>query len=430
MDRDLTLVALRRGDLAGAREIRLPNGLSEFPQELFGLADTLELLDLGRGTYGLPDDLSRLRALKVLFCSGTPFTRLPPVLGACKSLSQVGFRGCGIAEIPAEALPPALRWLTLTDNDIAALPDALGECPRLQKLMLAGNRLCRLPVGLANAASLELIRVASNRFEKLPFWLSEMPALAWLSYSGNPTEPRGAVSDPAQVPWSALTVGPLLGEGSSGRVHRTLWRGGTGDTEVALKLFKGAVGSDGLPEREIEACLAAGDHPSLIGALGRLDRHPEGTPGLLLRLLPAGWPVLAAPPSLASCSRDVYDPALRFAPGAALRLATGIASAVTHLHRRGLMHGDLYGHNILWDGSDGAAVLGDFGAASSLPGGQAGRALARIETRAFGILLGEVLDRCDHRQQALRDLQDACTGPDPSARPEMAEVDGILDTLA
>ncbi|WP_447415125.1 hypothetical protein, partial [Clostridium perfringens] len=61
MDRAGTLAALRRGDLAGAREVRLPDGLTEFPQELFGLAGTLELLDLGRGRYTLPDELGRFR---------------------------------------------------------------------------------------------------------------------------------------------------------------------------------------------------------------------------------------------------------------------------------------------------------------------------------------------------------------------------------
>ncbi|MCJ2015749.1 leucine-rich repeat-containing protein kinase family protein [Methylobacterium sp. J-076] len=426
MERAETLAALRRGDLAGAREIRLPDGLTEFPEALFGLADTLELLDLGRGSYTLPDGFGRFRALKVLFCSGTPFPRLPPVLGDCPALGQVGFRGCGIGEVPAEALPPNLRWLTLTDNRIAALPDALGERPRLQKLMLSGNRLTHLPDSLAGAGSLELVRFASNRLARLPNWLAALPALAWVSYSGNPAEPPGGVSDAARIPWAALAVGELLGEGSSGRVHRAAWRGEAGPAEVALKLFKGAIGSDGLPEREIEACLAAGDHPALIGALGRLDGHPDGTPGLLLRLLPADWRVLAGPPSLASCSRDVYDPALSVTPEAARRLASGIASALAHLHARGLMHGDLYGHNILWDGGGGGAVLGDFGAASSLPAGEAGRALARIETRAFGILLGEVLHHCDGAPPALHDLARACTGPDPAARPDMADVAAML----
>ena len=103
------LAALRRGDLAGARELRLP-GLSEFPPEIFGLAETLEVLDLSGGTLtDLPDDLGRLRRLRVLFCSGNRFARLPPVLGDCTALSQIGFRGTGLCEVPGEALSPALR---------------------------------------------------------------------------------------------------------------------------------------------------------------------------------------------------------------------------------------------------------------------------------------------------------------------------------
>lgn len=426
MDRAGTLAALRRGDLAGAREIRLPDGLAAFPRELFGLSETLELLDLGRGRYTLPDDFGRFGALKRLFCSGTPFARLPPVLGECGALSQVGFRGCGIGEVPGESLPPSLRWLTLTDNRIAALPDALERRPGLQKLMLSGNRLTRLPDTLAGAKNLELIRVASNALDRLPPWLVRLPALAWVSYSGNPVEPRRDQTGSALIPWWALEIGPLLGEGSSGRIYRAARRDGGGGAAVALKLFKGAVGSDGLPEREVEACLAAGDHPALIGALGRLVGHPEETPGLLLRLMPPDWQPLAGPPSLASCSRDVYEPALRFSPGAVRRLAADIAGALAHLHGRGLMHGDVYGHNILWDGRGGAARLGDFGAASLLPDGAAGRHLARIESRAFGILLGELLDRCPVEIPALRDIERACTGPDQGTRPDLAEVVGAL----
>ncbi len=45
------LDALRRGELAGIRELRLPGGpdgrLTEMPPEILGLADSLELLDLG-----------------------------------------------------------------------------------------------------------------------------------------------------------------------------------------------------------------------------------------------------------------------------------------------------------------------------------------------------------------------------------------------
>jgi len=107
-DSTQTLQALRRGELAGARELRL-RGLKEFPREIFGLADTLEFLDLGGGELAaLPDDLGRLKSLRVLFCSNNRFDRLPPALADCASLSQIGFRRTGLREISGEALPPVV----------------------------------------------------------------------------------------------------------------------------------------------------------------------------------------------------------------------------------------------------------------------------------------------------------------------------------
>lgn len=413
-----TLQSLRDGKLAGARELRLNGcGLTEFPHEIFGLAETLEVLDLGfNALASLPDDFGRLGKLRALFCSGTPFARLPPVLGDCAALSQVGFRGCGLREIPAEALPPRLRWLTLTDNRIEELPAALGERPALRKLMLSGNRLQRLPESLAGAPDLELLRIAANRFEALPGWLEAHPTLAWLALAGNgfdrTTPPAGAT-----VHWSELELGPLLGEGASGLVHRAFLKG----QPVALKLFKGAMTSDGLPGQEMAACLAAGDHPRLVGALGRLSGHPKGLDGLLMPLIPEDWRVLAGPPSLESCSRDVYDPGLRLDASAALGIARCIASATAHLHARGLLHGDLYAHNILWDGSAGEAVLSDFGAACFLPA-DAQDGLQRVEVRAFGLLVEELLACVPECVPLLDDIGAWCLRPQPAQRPSMEDV--------
>ncbi|WP_292507824.1 leucine-rich repeat-containing protein kinase family protein [Methylobacterium sp.] len=423
------LAALRCGDLAGARELRLPD-LAEFPREVFGLSDTLEVLDLSGGTLAeLPDDIARLRKLRVLFCSGNRFERLPPALGDCAALSQVGFRGTGLREVPAEALPPRLRWLTLTDNWIAELPDALGERPLLQKLMLSGNRLKAIPQNLAAAPNLELIRLAANLFDEVPAWIATNPSLAWISLAGNPFD-QGTIPGSAKlIPWRDLDLRERLGEGASGLVHRALWRSDGSERPVAVKLFKCAMTSDGLPEREMAACLAAGPHPSLTGAIGRVIDHPLGIEGLVMPLLPAEWRVLAGPPSLESCSRDVYAPDLRFPPATALRIACDVASAAAHLHARGLLHGDLYAHNILWDGTKGAAVLSDFGAASSLPTGEAGESLKRLDVRAFGLLLGELLDRCDVESDALREVERACLLRDPGARPPMVEVADSLGRM-
>jgi hypothetical protein len=417
-----TLDALRRGELAGARALRLSEGLTEFPREILGLADTLEELDLsGNALTVLPDDLGRLGKLRRLFCSGNRFERLPPGLGDCAALSQVGFRGCGLSEVPAEALPPNLRWLTLTDNAIERLPDALGERPRLQKLMLAGNRLRVLPDSLAGVANLELLRLAANRFEALPGWLTDLPSLAWLAWAGNPFD-HGAPMTEAAVAWSSLRPGRRLGSGASGEVHEALWTDGAETRPVALKLFKGAMTSDGLPEREMAACLAAGAHPNLTGALGRVADHPDGAQALLMPLLPDDWRGLAGPPSAESCSRDVYAPDLTLDLDVALRIARDVGAGAAHLHAGGLSHGDLYAHNTLWDGRTGAAVLSDFGAASFLPGGPGDR-LARLDVLAWGRLLGELLERVEgEAHDAFQAVRRACENPVPAERPSLREV--------
>jgi serine/threonine protein kinase len=138
--------------------------------------------------------------------------------------------------------------------------------------------------------------------------------------------------------------------------------------------------------------------------------------------------VLAGPPSLESCSRDVYAPGLALTPAVALRIARGAAEACAHLHARQILHGDLYGHNILWDGTDGAAVVSDFGAASTLPEGPAGAALRRIEVRAWGLLLGELLTLAGLESGPWHDLERACTGPDLGARPAFSDLLALLPT--
>ncbi|WP_076998524.1 leucine-rich repeat-containing protein kinase family protein [Variovorax sp. KK3] len=436
-----TLAQLQSGALAGARSLTLRCGLESFPREIFTLADSLEALDLsGNALSTLPDDLHRLYRLQVLFCSDNRFAELPAVLGRCERLEMVGFKANCIRTVPAEALPPGLRWLILTDNEIEALPATIGRCTRLQKLMLAGNRLTALPDALAECRALELMRISANRLEALPTWLADMPRLAWLAFAGNPFDDRAeaAAVETAAIPaidWHRLAMGEPLGQGASGVIHRADWMQDDGNRRpVAVKLFKGAVTSDGWPHSEMAACMAAGPHPGLIAVEGRVEHHPEGTPGLVLALVDPRFRNLAGPPSLASCTRDVYADEAAWPLATALRLAHGIASAAAQLHARGIVHGDLYAHNILWDG-DGTGRLGDFGAASFLPPDdrETSLALQRIEARAFGLLLEELLarsqagDASDRRRMArLADLQVRCTQPDTGARPLLDQITAAL----
>ena len=426
-----TLEQLRSGALAGTRRLDLTCGLNELPPEIFALADTLEVLNLsGNRLRDLPHQLPRLHKLQVLFASDNDFTVLPEVLGDCPALHMVGFKANRIAHVPAAALPPALRWLTLTDNAIGHLPSELGQRPALQKLMLAGNQLQSLSESLQAAERLELLRISANRLSGVPQWLRELPRLSWLALAGNamgwvfPTVP-----DLPRVPWSSVQLGTLLGEGASGHIHRIQ---ATGWPEpLALKLFKGAVTSDGLPEDELAACLAAGQHPALTTPVASLTGHPTQAQGLLMPLIPAGHVNLAGPPSLQTCTRDVYPSGFSLSESMALQIACDVANAVAHLHQQGVMHGDLYAHNILMDPALGEARLGDFGAATQLPANQPDmcQPLLALEVRAFGCLLEELAALLPSPSPspspaglALHALAQACLCPVPSDRPVMAEV--------
>jgi hypothetical protein len=429
-----TLEQLRAGQLVGIQRLSLACSLTEFPRDIFALADTLEILDLSNNALTeLPPDLHRLHRLQVIFCSNNRFTELPVVLGQCANLTMIGFKANQIRHVPPESLPPGLRWLILTDNQLQELPAAIGRCTPLQKLMLAGNQLRTLPAELANCTRLELLRIAANQLAEFPALLLALPRLSWLAYAGNPFcsgLEAAAVPSTEPIAWSQLRLQAVLGQGASGVIHRANWQVEGEAKPVAVKVFKGALTSDGLPQCEMAATLRAGAHACLIPVHGVVSDHPERVSALVLALIDPSFVTLAGPPSLDSCTRDVYAPGLRLDWSHVSDMALSIAAAAGHLHAQGLMHGDLYGHNILHDGQ-GKALLGDFGAASWVDLAHA-QALERLEVRAFGCLLEELLahsaPEADEARgwDELSDLALRCQSDNVAARPLFAEIEQAL----
>ncbi len=427
---EMNLSKLRAGQLAGSVRLDLSCGLTEFPREIFDLADTLEVLNLsGNRLSALPDDLARLKKLRILFCSDNDFTRLPEVLGACPELEMVGFKANQIETVEEASFPGALRWLILTDNRIGALPGSIGRCVKLQKLMLAGNLLETLPDGMAACVNLELVRLAANQFTEFPKWLFELPRLAWLGLGGNPWSESQSAAETvmAEIDWQHLTISHVLGEGASGVIHHAHWHA----EPVAVKIFKGGVTSDGLPASEMAASLAAGLHDNMIHVLGKVLNHPNGRHGLVMPLIDPDFRNLAGPPDFDSCTRDIYPEDAVFESAQVVTMAGQLASVAAQLHGRRIMHGDFYAHNVLRNGQ-GDCLLGDFGAACIYP---AGVEVERIEVRAFGCLLEELLSHCVFRKDqsgveaGLWDLQKRCMAEAVQARPDFQRIHRELEEV-
>ena len=423
-----TLEALKSGKLVGSKSLKLACGLTAFPEAVITLAETLEVLDLSDNKISvLPDSISKLKKLRIIFFARNKFTEFPAVLGQCPELRMIGFKSNQIHNVPENAFPPKMHWLILTDNKIKKLPKSIGDAPYLRKCALAGNLLETLPSEMANCKALELLRISANNLELIPDWLFNLPKLSWLAFGGNPgVQQIQSNTQIATLAWEDFKVEHLIGEGASGFISKAKWH--TKNKDVAIKIFKGALTSDGLPEDEMGLSIAAGYHDNLIQILGKIDNHPEDKIALIMQLIDTSYTNLGNPPSLETCTRDIIDKTMEFTEAQFLKIAKSMASVCAHLHKKGINHGDFYAHNILIN-QNAHTILGDFGAASfydvNLPIAQN---IERIEVRAFGCLIEDLLDlvcRNDKHNDTLniwtKLIQD-CTIPEVRLRPSFLEI--------
>jgi hypothetical protein len=421
-----TFGAITELDLTRANLQTLPGYL--FDPAISPFALSLTRLDVSFNKLSaLPEELANCATLKVLFAMANEFEEIPEVLGKLPNLGMLSFKSNKVSKWSETCLPPSVYWLILTDNKIKALPKSIGKLTKLQKFMMSTNRLTELPDELELCGgSLELIRLADNFFDHVPPVLSRLPKLAWVALGGNLMPPHPKVEDPdivahlsaslpAEMHASAeeIELAHLLGEGTSGKIHYGTYRG----ESAAVKVFKNsATTSDGRPMDEATVWCHLGSHPAgdsahTIRTLGVYVDNVDGAEqlGVIMENLPE-VAALGLPPSFASISRDVYElksvfPNMDGTPKedleTVLHLVSGFVRSVEAFHGVGVVHGDLYAHNLLVNavaGVDRLVKMGDLGAAFFLPTDKAeSESLQRIEMRAFGIFVSEMLELLEAR---------------------------------
>lgn len=414
-----TLEQLRSGELKGTKQLSISENLKTFPIEIFDLADTLEFLDLSNNSLcEIPKEISRLKKLKIAFFSFNNFKSVPSEFKECENLYMLGLKANQIDSFDEDILPLSISWLILTDNKLKTLPNSIGKLTKLQKFPLAGNELTHLPESMNSLVNLELIRLSANQLKEIPYWLLKLPKLSWLAFSGNPCalSPKYELSE---IEHDDLDVKELLGQGASGEIYKAYSK--DLDTDVAIKFFKGAVTSDGYAKDEMNACMSVEEHPNLIKVLAKIKGDERL--GLLLEYIPPVYENLGNPPNFDTCTRDTYEDGQLLGIEAVSKIAKAIASAANHLHDKGLMHGDLYAHNILIN-DEHSCYLGDFGAASFYD--KQNKDFQKLEVRAFGCLLEDMLSLCGDKKtkeyKKLDKLREQCMCKDVDSRPLFNEM--------
>ncbi len=398
------LEKLIQGKLANVAELRLNNeNLNEIPIQVYDLADNLELLDLNSNNISkISDRIVELKKLKILFLSFNNFTEFPSILSTCPNLEMIGLKSNKIVEIAENSFPHKLRWLILTDNKIKKLPQSIGNANFLQKVMLAGNQLDSLPENMNNCRNIELLRISANNFSKIPDWLYQLPRLAWLAQSGNPCHKIQSINqDLNAIDYQDIEILEKIGEGASGHIFKIKVK----ETQkiMALKIFKGNMTSDGLPESEIEASLIVKDSPHLIKIIGKISNHPDNKTGILMEILPNDFYNLGNPPNFETCTRDVFDKKLKYKLSEIILIITKITETCHHLHTNNILHGDVYAHNILVN-KDNQIYLTDFGAASMYENKNTEK-MQKIEVRAWACLAEDLLQNCMKSTEEITDTE-------------------------
>lgn len=388
-------------DLSSADLSHLPSLLPTLIASHPHAAARIALINLAHNNLStLPQCLSQLPNLRVLFLLNNRFSTIPSVIPTINSLSMLSFKENKLTTINANLLPPNLRWLILTSNQITTLsPDFPSRCRNVRKLMLSNNLLTHLP-SLEPMQHLELIRLANNRFAKIPEQVFQLPRLRWLALAGNPAIPTP--STPGLLP-AKLRVNleqrytvhwqQPLGSGTSG----TTYPATDNDTghKVAVKKFHNLAGSDGRALDELFISLSITCIPHLVSSIAYDYQSIDGIITqlyLVMNLIPDNPQPIASPPSLATCTTSVYHNPLSITFQQAGHIANAVQSASRALRQAGVCHGDIYAHNVLLSQNDNAlqVTLSDLGAAWTFPP-HLEKAVSIVEERAIDVFRQELL---------------------------------------
>ena len=81
-----TLTQLNNNELQGIKQLTISEGLTQFPDKIFDLADSLEILDLSNNKLTTLPSLEKLTHLKIAFFSNNLFKEVSSAFKGCTNI--------------------------------------------------------------------------------------------------------------------------------------------------------------------------------------------------------------------------------------------------------------------------------------------------------------------------------------------------------
>jgi len=138
------------------------------------------------GLTTLPESISNLSSLKVLYLGWNEFKTVPESIGDLSSLKELNLNHNKLTTLP-ESIGnlKSLENLDLSTNKFTTLPELIGDLSSLKELNLQYNKLTTLPKSIGNLKSLENLDLSINKLTTLLESIENLKSLENLDLSTN-----------------------------------------------------------------------------------------------------------------------------------------------------------------------------------------------------------------------------------------------------
>lgn len=160
--------------------------LKEVPPEVINLGEILRNLDLSKNKLSnMPDDILRLKNLKLFNLDTNKLQKLPDSIVNMKKLEVLNISSNALSSLPLSfSNLSCLKQLYLNNNNFRHFPLQLIGLPNLEVVELSNNKITEIPCGMADFYATEL-NLSQNELSQISDDLHKAPRLKILRLEEN-----------------------------------------------------------------------------------------------------------------------------------------------------------------------------------------------------------------------------------------------------